>query len=165
VRGFVYIVSLLISMEGCLAIPPKHPWTTGRWLFSNNLEIDFVFSSTSSGNSPHYSSYSEYTHSCLAFRTGQYSSIRRFDYAMLSNYSAVFPMKLVYPILRSRLRRIPRNSTRLPSTITISSNNTSIHSMDVILKHRISLLNGSMLVKLRDVFTIFLSIVLIGKNE
>ncbi|CAF0758317.1 unnamed protein product [Rotaria sordida] len=28
VGGFVYIVSLLISMEGCLAVPPKHPWTT-----------------------------------------------------------------------------------------------------------------------------------------
>jgi len=28
VGGFVYIVSLLISMEGCLAVPPKHPWLT-----------------------------------------------------------------------------------------------------------------------------------------
>ncbi|CAF0761899.1 unnamed protein product, partial [Didymodactylos carnosus] len=28
VAGFVYIVSLLISMEGCLAVPAKYPWTT-----------------------------------------------------------------------------------------------------------------------------------------
>ncbi|CAF3844508.1 unnamed protein product [Rotaria magnacalcarata] len=28
VGGFVYIVSLLISMEGCLAVPPKNPWIT-----------------------------------------------------------------------------------------------------------------------------------------
>ncbi|CAF2506222.1 unnamed protein product [Rotaria sp. Silwood2] len=28
VGGFVYIVSLLISMEGCLAVPPKNPWAT-----------------------------------------------------------------------------------------------------------------------------------------
>ncbi|CAF4832745.1 unnamed protein product [Rotaria sp. Silwood1] len=28
VGGFVYIVSLLISMEGCFSAPPKHPWTT-----------------------------------------------------------------------------------------------------------------------------------------
>lgn len=31
--GFVYIVSLLISMEGCLSVPPKHPWLTGSFLF------------------------------------------------------------------------------------------------------------------------------------
>ena len=29
VGGFVYVMSVLVSMEGCLADPPKHPWNTG----------------------------------------------------------------------------------------------------------------------------------------
>ena len=30
VGGFVYVMSVLVSMEGCLADPPKAPWDTGR---------------------------------------------------------------------------------------------------------------------------------------
>jgi hypothetical protein len=29
--GFVYVVSVLISMEGSLSIPPKEPWDLGRF--------------------------------------------------------------------------------------------------------------------------------------
>ena len=30
VGGFVYVMSVLVSMEGCFASPPKAPWDTGR---------------------------------------------------------------------------------------------------------------------------------------
>ena len=30
VGGFVYVMSVLVSMEGCLADPPKAPWDTGE---------------------------------------------------------------------------------------------------------------------------------------
>jgi hypothetical protein len=43
VGGFVYIVSLLISMEGCLAVPPKRPWTTGRYYLQKKKKLDFLF--------------------------------------------------------------------------------------------------------------------------
>ena len=29
VGGFVYVMSVLVSMEGCLANPPKSPWHEG----------------------------------------------------------------------------------------------------------------------------------------
>jgi len=29
VGGFVYVMSVLVSMEGCLAEPPKPPWDVG----------------------------------------------------------------------------------------------------------------------------------------
>ena len=29
VGGFVYVMSVLVSMEGCLADPPKQPWDQG----------------------------------------------------------------------------------------------------------------------------------------
>ena len=29
VGGFVYVMSVLVSMEGCLAEPPKPPWDKG----------------------------------------------------------------------------------------------------------------------------------------
>ena len=29
VGGFVYVMSVLVSMEGCLADPPKPPWDKG----------------------------------------------------------------------------------------------------------------------------------------
>ena len=30
VGGFVYVMSVLVSMEGCLSDPPKSPWDQGR---------------------------------------------------------------------------------------------------------------------------------------
>ena len=30
VGGFVYVMSVLVSMEGCLAEPPKSPWNAGQ---------------------------------------------------------------------------------------------------------------------------------------
>jgi len=32
VGGFVYVMSVLVSMEGCLADPPKAPWHQGTKL-------------------------------------------------------------------------------------------------------------------------------------
>jgi hypothetical protein len=32
VGGFVYVMSVLVSMEGCLCDPPKVPWDQGKWL-------------------------------------------------------------------------------------------------------------------------------------
>ena len=37
VGGFVYVMSVLVSMEGCLADPPKPPWDKGK-LYSLNME-------------------------------------------------------------------------------------------------------------------------------
>ena len=34
--GFVYLVSVLISMEGCLSIEPKSPWNNGN-IFAKRL--------------------------------------------------------------------------------------------------------------------------------
>lgn len=31
--GFVYVVSVLISLEGSLAVPPKAPWDKGKWFW------------------------------------------------------------------------------------------------------------------------------------
>ena len=31
VGGFVYVMSVLVSMEGCLADPPKTPWENGKY--------------------------------------------------------------------------------------------------------------------------------------
>ena len=38
VGGFVYVMSVLVSMEGCLADPPKAPWNAGTctWWFKLN---------------------------------------------------------------------------------------------------------------------------------
>ena len=29
VNGFLYVMSVLVSMEGCLSDPPKNPWDSG----------------------------------------------------------------------------------------------------------------------------------------
>ena len=36
VGGFVYVMSVLVSMEGCLANPPKSPWHEGTVCDSNS---------------------------------------------------------------------------------------------------------------------------------
>ena len=34
VGGFVYVMSLLIGMEGCLAVPCPSVWEDSKWLYS-----------------------------------------------------------------------------------------------------------------------------------
>ena len=84
VGGFVYIVSLLISMEGCLAVPPKHPWTTGRV----RLDLDSVQQcclffllklSFSSWNPVYHSSDTQYINCGHALRTRECSSVREWS--------------------------------------------------------------------------------------
>jgi len=44
VGGFVYVMSVLVSMEGCLCDPPKVPWDQGKWLIWKFL-VNMVYQS------------------------------------------------------------------------------------------------------------------------
>ncbi len=39
VGGFVYVMSVLVSMEGCLADPPRTPWDTGKVIFPDVMQF------------------------------------------------------------------------------------------------------------------------------
>ncbi|CAF1017714.1 unnamed protein product [Adineta ricciae] len=103
VGGFVYIVSLLISMEGCLAIPPKHPWTTVPRheilsiirLILNTLTVAMRFEP---GNARLFENEVRWQSLCDAIKLlgcftnetrlidSQTSSSSKFDYASKHNY-------------------------------------------------------------------------------
>ena len=42
VGGFVYVVSVLVSLEGCLAIPPTDLWKDGRFLILCNFYLFII---------------------------------------------------------------------------------------------------------------------------